>query len=108
MNSNVKELFEGATRRRAPKAERKNAFQQLRNISLFSDNAEEAQAARLALDHSQLFQEFDGHIEKILSKLLARGSTQKTADEETARLKELFSETYKQVERIEQHFTKRK
>jgi hypothetical protein len=41
-------------------------------------------------------------LKNILSKLLARGSTQKTADEETARLKQLLSEITN-----EQHFTEK-
>jgi hypothetical protein len=93
--STVRELFRTATDREVPKVERKIAFSQLRNISLFSDDAE-AQEARLALDHSRLYQSFEGdmtELKKIVEKLsLAPGITQKTADEETTKLRNLFSQ----------------
>lgn len=84
----VKELFEAATRG-APKADRKNAFQKLRYLSQYGQ-PDEAAEAKIALQHSALYQEYQGELKAILSKLLARGSTQKTAEKETARLTELL------------------
>jgi len=84
----VKTLFKEATDG-GTKDERRTAFQSLRYLSQYGQ-PEEAAEAKIALEHSGLYQEYGGELKTILSKLLARGSTQKTVAEETARLAELL------------------
>lgn len=63
----VKELFDAATDH-LPKAERKAAFQKLRQLSQYG-SPEEIAEAKLALQHSALYREYGGNVESILRAL---------------------------------------
>jgi hypothetical protein len=96
----IKELFAVAVHG-ATKEERRNAYREIRRLSLYGEGEEQAEAA-LCLNHSHLYQVHAGdmaELTKIISKLsLAPGITKQTADKETARLKELFSEMAEQLD----------
>ncbi len=60
----VKELFDTAIGR-LPKAQRRAAFEKLRQLSLYG-STEEIAEAKLALNHSRLYKIHDGDVTAIL------------------------------------------